>query len=337
MEQPINKELLKKFLNNTCNADELALVTEFLRQPNADEILHEIMVEDAGDTWYDPEKGNNLNEQKISDWNNRVHQRISAFQQPRHKVYKLSFLKYAAIWAIVIFTVGGYGLYQLKKHQQPISTAMVISRTPTGKLIRLQLADSTIVYLNALSSLKYPENFTGKLREVELDGEAFFEVKHDSKHPFIVHTEKLKVQVLGTSFNIKSYNNDKDVTVTVATGKVGVSVSALKNLKTEMLLPNKQFTYYKTSEKVNVLDVDAEDSRSWETGLFIFKYETLENITNRLARWYGVTFIIKEQVLMQQKYRLKQKNVDLNTVMRSLSNTDQGFHYKIKNKKVIIW
>lgn len=337
MEQPINKGLLKKFLNNTCTAYELVRVREFLQRPNADEILHGIMIEDAGDTWNDPEKGNNLNEQKILDWKNKVHQRISASQQPTHKVYKLSFLKYAAIWAAGIFIVGGYGLYLLKKQQQPISADIGVAHTAAGKLVKLQLADSTIVYLNALSNLKYPKNFTGKFREVELSGEAFFEVKHDSRHPFLVHTDQLKVQVLGTSFNIRSYNNDKDVAVTVATGKVGVSVSSLKNLKAQILLPDKQFTYYKESEKFKISDVNAEDSKSWETGLFIFNYESLENITNRLARWYGVTFIIKKQVLMHQKYRLKQKNVDLNTVMESLSSADQGFHYEIKDKKVIIW
>jgi len=333
MEKPVAKELLIKFINNDCTAEEISRVSSFLQQPGTDEFFEEILNE----RWKENSDDDLLDEVQMRNWEEQFNERIVKHQSTGKVKFKLpSFYRYAAIWAILILGAGIFGLYQFDRKGTSGTVVMLETTTAAGKLMKVQLADGTTVYLNAASRLRYPERFDGKTREVTLEGEAFFEVKHDQQHPFLVHADRLNIHVLGTSFNVRSYQNDEDIAVTVATGKVGVTVPLANERKANFLLPNKELNYHKNSTKIQISTVNAEDSRAWETASFIFNYETLENISKRLSRWYNISFVCRNQQLLRQRFKLKLKNENLKNVMDALSSSGKGFSYEIKDKQVII-
>ena len=333
MEKPVDKSLLIKFINNNCSVEEISLVSTFLQQPGADQLFEEILNE----RWKENSDDDLLDEVQMQDWENKFNERLIKHQSTGKSRFKLTpYYRYAAIWAVLILGAGVFGFYQFLQKSTSGAIAMLETTTAPGKLVKVQLPDGTIVYLNAASRLRYPERFDGKTREVSLEGEAFFDVKHDQQHPFLVHADQLNIHVLGTSFNIRSYQNDEDIAVTVSTGKVGVTVPLIKEQKTSFLFPNKELNYHKKSAKLEIKTVNAQDSRAWETASFIFNYETLEQITKRLSRWYNVSFVCRNQQVLQQRFKLKLKNENLKNVMDALSSSGKGFSYQIKDKQVII-
>lgn len=331
MEKRVDKALIEKFISNNCTPAEIAEIRRFLEQPGADQIFEDILNEQ----WERSHLDTPVDEIQLQHWERKFQQKVATLTPPPKKIKRFPYLKYAAIWAPLI-TLLGLGGYLLRNHAKPTAVAMLTSSTTTGKLLKIQLPDSTIVYLNASSSLEYPEIFTGDTRAVMLHGEAFFDVKQDDKHPFFVTTDKLQVQVLGTSFNVRSYADDADIAVTVTTGKVGVKVPEPTNAAATILLPDQEFNYTKHTHLTKVAAVNALDSKAWGEGAFIFNYETLENITRRLSRWYGVTFVCRDHTLLQKRFKLKLKNENLHNIMLALSTAGNGFKYEFNNTQIII-
>ena len=154
--------------------------------------------------------------------------------------------------------------------------------TLTGMEYTLTLADGTRVFLNAGSCLKFPVAFRGDTRVVELSGEAYFKVAKDQEHPFIVKMEKVELKVLGTSFNVRSYTDEKDIVATLVEGRV--EVNGVK------ITPGKQARYERESGKLTVDTVDVDQYIAWQQGRFVFRNERLEDIMRTLGRWYGVDY-----------------------------------------------
>ena len=170
---------------------------------------------------------------------------------------------FAAAAAVVLLCLSVWTAY-LYMQPATIQTVSTLAETRT-----VRLPDGTSVTLNHYSSLSYPERFKSDDREVELSGEAYFEVSKDSKHPFIVQTETIDVQVLGTHFNVDAYPDNPDVKTTLLTGSVAVSN---KNNSVRMVLkPNEVAIYNKVEQKLTrkVLE-NAGDEISWRHGEFIF-------------------------------------------------------------------
>ena len=154
---------------------------------------------------------------------------------------------------------------------------------PKGGEFAIVLADGTKIWLNADTRLKYPTFFTGDKREVELEGEAYFEVQHDEKMPFIVKTSQSAIRVYGTTFNVKAYPDDSFQKTTLEEGSIGLLVSN-KEFK---LVPNEQ-AILNTDNKVNIIKINARQQSVWRHGRFLFDNENLEDIMAQLARWYDV-------------------------------------------------
>lgn len=156
---------------------------------------------------------------------------------------------------------------------------------PVGGEFDMVLADGTRVWLNSATKLRYPTRFTGKAREVYVEGEAFFSVCKDSIHPFIVHAEGVRVQVLGTEFNLSAYPGERTIT-TLAKGKVEVNDKISK----VYLKPGEQAICAKGARFIEVKDVDVSLFTSWVKGIFEFENMSLLAISRQLSRWYGVSF-----------------------------------------------
>lgn len=227
----------------------------------------------------------------------------------RHLTLIRTFSAAAAV-ALLCLSVWTAYLYMQPAAIQTIST---LAETRT-----VRLPDGSSVMLNHYSSLSYPEKFQSDKREVELNGEAYFEVSKDPKHPFIVQTETIDVQVLGTHFNVDAYHDNLDVKTTLLSGSVAVSN---KSKSVRMVLkPNEIAIYNKVEEKLTrkVLE-NAEDEISWRQGEFIFDDLPLQEIARELSNSFGATIQIADTTL--QNYRITARfrdGEDLATILSVL-------------------
>ncbi len=156
--------------------------------------------------------------------------------------------------------------------------------TPRGGQYRVQLSDGTKIWLNAASSLEYPVAFNGGEREVKLSGEAYFEVAADAFKPFYVTMNGMKVQVLGTSFNIKAYADEKEFTTTLTSGAVRVTSSG----RQLTLKPGQQSTFTPASNSLAMAEGDPEGATAWKNGIINFRNDELSAVMREVSRWYDV-------------------------------------------------
>ncbi|WP_426582657.1 FecR domain-containing protein [Mucilaginibacter sp. R-33] len=201
--------------------------------------------------------------------------------------------------------------------------------TPRGGQYQVVLPDGTQVWLNAASSLKYPASFTGTDREVELSGEAYFEVAKDKAHPFRVKTGKETVEVLGTHFNINSYADEPTLKTTLLEGSVKITTAS----KQQIIKPGEQAVL--SNNQLNVQEADIEEVLAWKNGLFVFNDEPLESIMRKVARWYDVDVqygdIDKTQAFGGGVSRFS----NVSKVLQKLEST-RMVHFKIQGKTIYV-
>ncbi len=167
--------------------------------------------------------------------------------------------------------------------------------TPLGGEYSIVLADGTRVWLNAGTEFRYPVSFTENRREVYLSGEAYFEVRQDKNKPFVVWTGEVQIEVLGTAFNVNSYNSDR-VEAVLVEGSVNVSnVTDKINLR-----PGQRGTVLKSEREIRVDEVDVYVYTAWKDGNFVFENQTLENIMEQLSRWYDVDVFYTREAVRQE-------------------------------------
>lgn len=181
--------------------------------------------------------------------------------------------------------------------------------TPSQCDFSFTLADGTRVWLNARSSLRYPVAFTGNERVVYAEGEIYLEVAKDRKHPFFVVLNGMKVEVLGTSFNINSYADDGFAEVTLVEGRVATYVGKERyNLQ-----PGRQLRWDKEKQDVNIKVVNVEDYIAWKSGQYIFKGRALSEVAKVLQRWYDVDIVFESEECAKVVYTgviYKEENFD---------------------------
>lgn len=210
---------------------------------------------------------------------------------------------------------------------------------PYGKKSQLTLEDGTKVWLNAGSRMAFPTKFTGKKREVFLEGEGYFEVAHNQNQPFIVNTGEIAIKVLGTRFNISAYKTDKLTETVLLEGKVIVSErSALGFLKSETIItPNQKASYNKTDRSVTVkTEPDVDFSIAWTEGWVKFSQQSMNDVLTKLQRYYNVQFVFDSEFrtadLITGKLDLKES---VESVMIALGDV-ADIHYRIDGNKIYI-
>jgi transmembrane sensor len=209
-------------------------------------------------------------------------------------------------------------------------------KVPACGIIHITLPDGSKVFLNAGSIFKYPKSFKGKDRIVELvEGRAFFDIKHQSNHPFIVKTKTLNITVLGTSFDVRSYKKEGITRVSVVTGKVGVKNNG--NGQVVMLLPKQQvvlsnLTLQQVKEPIRETEVNA-----WYKNNFDFDQESLGDVFKVLEKEYNTKIIVDNQDLLSEKITVHKLNnlQPLDTILQTLSFT-KHFKYQMANDSTIV-
>jgi ferric-dicitrate binding protein FerR (iron transport regulator) len=254
---------------------------------------------------------------------------------------RLTFLvKYAALF-LLFLCFSALMLYlneNQSKEQQVIR--MIEAQNPDGVKTTFDLADGTIVKLNAGSKLTYPEEFSDESRLVSLEGEAFFIVTHDEKRPFIVNTADLTSMVLGTSFNVNSYFDHGQTTVSVASGQVGVrknnGVSRL-NGAYFLLKQNQMLTYNSIENMIVEQDSVPAEVFAWKDNTIIFNHTPFNKIVSKLQRWYGVQFEVENEKVFTGRFTGTYINQDLNIVLEGLKDQyDFEFYIDRDNKTVYL-
>lgn len=166
---------------------------------------------------------------------------------------------------------------------------------PNGKDFALQLADGTKVYLNAESRLEYPSRFEGAERVVSLRGEAYFEVAKDAQHPFVVQTQDVATRVLGTTFVVRNYGQNRP-TIALIEGRV--EVSSVKQPSTSMQLEAGQVVQLAQNGCLELLDEDIDQFTYWRSGYFYYDDKELVEIATEIGRWYNVNVVFENEELM---------------------------------------
>ncbi|MEL1255935.1 FecR domain-containing protein [Flavobacterium sp. DGU38] len=197
---------------------------------------------------------------------------------------------------------------------------------PNGRTFQIALPDGTKVWLNSKSSLKYPVEFTGDRRMVDLEGEAYFEVAKNPNSPFTVNTNSGNITVLGTHFNVNAYTEDQNFETTLVEGKVKVAETG-KEDEAVILKPGQQARSGKTSLKI--AEVDPAIYTSWKDGKFYFENENLKSILTKMARWYDFKVNFEQKSLEQIKFTgVVLKEEPLANLLNIISKTS-NIKYKI--------
>ncbi|MRX68358.1 FecR family protein [Flavobacterium resistens] len=227
-------------------------------------------------------------------------------------------------------------IYNSKNNTRTIANNFLT--IPRGGQFFVQLADSTKVWLNSESQLKYPVAFVdGEIRQVELVyGEAYFEVSPSTKHKgskFKVKTAMQNVEVIGTEFNIKAYRDETAIYTTLVEGKVAVSNASNK----EILAPNEQSRISKSDDRIAISEVDVYNEISWRKGLFVFKGMPLKDIARVLSRWYDVDIEFADPALGNVRFNgVLNKNQKLEDILTTIKNINFINAYEKKDNKIII-
>lgn len=248
----------------------------------------------------------------------RVNKRINYKKREKSTFYRNS-IRIAAVWVLLLIPVGGYWSY--------ITHSAIKVSVAYGEKKHLFLPDSSEVWLNAGTSIKYPRKFKKGKRLIQLDGEAYFSVKKDKSKPFIVETKQLHVKVLGTQFNIKAYSNEEKAITTLTSGKV--EVSTLQK-DTRILTPNKQLVFHTNTSKVEVTEISPSETDSWIKGELIFSNAPLKEIIQTLERHFNIPIIDHTETTFTQLYTIKFIESESLEEIMSVLQDFIGFTYEIQ-------
>ena len=204
-------------------------------------------------------------------------------------------------------------------------------QTPRGGEYQVILADGTKVWLNSASSLSYPTAFRGKDRQVQLNGEAYFEVAEDKSKPFTVSVGDVQVEVLGTHFDVMAYEDESAINTTLLGGAVRVTT---KGSASRVLKAGEEASLDRSSQSLSVNEVDVEEAIAWKNGFFQFEGVPIETVMRQLARWYDVD--VEYEGRTDKHFRgTISRSENVSAVFKMLELTG-AVHFSTEGKKIIV-
>lgn len=255
---------------------------------------------------------------------------LSRIRKPEKRFSFIPYLRYVAIVAVIL-SIGWGGFRLIRSNQEKVLTYTEV-HVKNGEHKRIILPDGTSVTLNASSYLRYPREFITDVRRIEMNGEAFFEVTRDEEKPFLIHTKDADVKVLGTSFNVKAFDMDEQLTVSVQTGKVQVDLPEAMM----RLLPDEQFVMDKTKGEFQKRNEDARLSTVWIKGGLYFNRTPIRTVVNELVRMYNRTIEFAPGAEYDDYIYGEHDNKSLEAVLKSIQySTD--IKYRIENDKIVLY
>jgi len=257
-----------------------------------------------------------------------MHEVLTGFISRKH------FIRYASVFIVLIISylfINYLNLFQGFSSNKITWNEKV---TISGQKEIVTLADNSKVTLNSGSRLRYPERFTDSNRDVYLEGEAYFEVAHDSENNFIVHTGSISTSVLGTKFNISAFSDDKKITVSLFEGKIQITdqeyndYSKSRNI---VLSPHQQWSYNLNTKNSEITKFDNDKVIGWKDNKLVFENESLKLVFKKLSRAYGVKFTCSNKSILSQKITTKFENQSIWLVAEVIKKTT-GLEYNMKKR-----
>lgn len=328
--------LIQKYITGQCTEEELRRMEEWMSHNQANRQLVEELQqiwELAPDEKFEVNAHEALQRLKYkqhkkktssADHSYKIQHETSLDNYSRHK--RVSFLwknllRVAAVILIAI-PVGWYVSTRLMESDKLVavhSMAMQKVETPRGKKAEITFSDGSKVILNAATTLKYPKEFTGSERKIYLNGEAFFEVVHNSKIPFIVETDKAQIRDIGTKFNVRAWKNDKMAEVTVRDGEVSVHANHSSSNQQNVILKKGQYTVISPGKTLDVRKANYQNNLLWLSGGLNFDDVPFSEVIKQVGRRFDVNFVVTDKALLDIPYTGKFIKADLPKVLSVLS------------------
>ncbi|WP_431292917.1 FecR family protein [Pedobacter sp. P26] len=233
---------------------------------------------------------------------------------------------------VISKTADGQVVYTVKDDKLAAGTHIHTLSTAVGETYRLRLPDQSEVWLNASSSIRFPASFaSAKLREVELTGEAYFEIAKDKTHPFIVKTNLQEVQVLGTHFNINSYADHHTTVTTLLEGSVHVS----NHLEQGKIIKPGEQSIVQDGRDIIVEPADIKNVMAWKNGYFRFRNEPIEDVMAKIIRWYDIDVVYTGKVSGEKFNGNISRRKNISEVLNMLSYSND-VKFKVEGRRVTV-
>ena len=333
-------DIIGKYLANEITDNEVLIFNEWVNR--CDENLEEFKLHKK--TWeetrirYDTLGSDLVFRDVLNKIDNHSETEFATIPKKTHRKLKvnISLLSKIAASLLIIITCA-YFIYTSNQDLAVDDTtiSMVEKQNPAGQKSKIFLPDGSEVWLNAESRISYPEMFSDSVREVLLDGEAFFSVVKNAKKPFIVKTGDVSTTVLGTAFNIHAYDNEPSTYIALQSGKVKVDIDNEHGIQEMYLKPGEGISYDKSSHLTIREEFDEDLLLAWKDGIIKFEDANVGHIFNTLSRWYGVKFEIKNKKNEMWAYEGTYKDETLDNVLKGISFT-KSFSYEFVNPKHVI-
>lgn len=252
----------------------------------------------------------------------KVENRIGIHPKKHRTMFSRKWITAAATLVMILLAGGSYMWYTTPKniYYKDVYAAY-------GETKHIELPDGSTIWLNSGTTIRYPEKFTGKERNVYLDGEAFFTIRKDSLKPFIVHTGQLTVNVLGTVFNLKSFSDEHSTIATLESGKITISTSTGHS---QVLVPGQQLSFNHLTSQITLREISAEEASAWKDGYINFIDMNLVDILKGLSRHFNLT-LQHTELDIDTKYNIKfNKDESIEHILSVLSEMS---NYTLSRKK----
>ncbi|HZK68524.1 MAG TPA: FecR domain-containing protein [Paludibacter sp.] len=330
--------LFKKYLNGTCSKNEAQEIVGIFEDSGNDISL----MNEARNQWLtiNPENKEDLNTienhfimDRILD---RLHHRIRLNEEEsllKHSMNKKFFTLFSKVAAILILPLLVYSIYVTSQKSKTGTGSNQVEwqtiKTLAGMQNDFLLPDGSHIWLNSGSVFKYPNSFAKNNRQVELLGEAFFDIKVDTSHPFLVKAGKMNIEVKGTRFNVINYPDEAVTELILESGSVRLFSGNFEDRKTIVTInPGERAVLENKKNYLSVCKVDIEKYLAWKEGILIFRDDQMEEVVKKLNRWFNVEIILQSSELKDYVYTATYKDETLYQIL-GLLKASAPIDYKI--------
>ena len=353
------KPFFKKYLQSVLDPDEFPMLEDYLKNRKNEKEITSLMLTHWNETMENPSEEPRSNPALFEG----IKESIQVDRQKRIQRKLKAYTWGLRAAAVLMFALISSGIFYMRTKQNLLSQQWHSITTPFGAKSKITLPDSTIIWLNAGSSLKYSNEFGSKNREVHLSGEAFFDVFHNPSILFLVKTSELNIKSYGTAFNVKSYPDEGTIETTLIEGSIGVTrTSFAYKKKDEVLLePNQRVVYYRktntmeTSQAASEVEdtpppsppetneqkttyliskgIDTKEFTSWKDGTIFITSETLMDLAVKLERKYNVKIHFENEELKILRFTGSLENETVEQVIHAIGISAQ-IDYEIEDRDI---
>lgn len=328
MEEAYIYNLLKKFVTEDLSDTEFLVFKEIVGNDDYAPIIDRLMDSE----WETTNPGMNFSRLRAEILYQKIISDQRYVRSAKGRSRRFVALKTKLLWAACFCIAITSAILMIHHYHKPVSIAYVIYKAPLGHRIMRSFPDGSKIWLNAGSTVRLDKNFSGKTREVYLQGEAFFDVVHDARKPFVIHTGEITTQVLGTAFNVSAYPQN-EISVVVLKGLVGVKD---EHRLLGLVKPDQQLKYDRKTSTSSSGQINARLVTSWMRNELQLNNVSMGDAAETLARWYNVKIVFNDASLKGSSFTASFSNgTPLKQVMGIISKINR-FNYKLSADTVYI-